>query len=191
MEFFRHARYEVADFYAGLIFSTLDIEVRQDLQDCMVTDHELVQVWDKAIRDISHGREERWERHFQMALDVSPHDLEACSSNGKLRTVGRQIDTWWDSFWSQEDASEILEFNYREHPFKVGHQVGAMRIDWELGYYYDAGKRFGNVWNLLIGKPEWQQPEEFLPSGPQRYPLADFYAGSLENLFNVNYAEEL
>ena len=120
MEFFRnlrsahHARHapaEVAEFYSGLIYSTLDIELHHDLKNCMVADHELLQVWDKAINELANGKIDRWEEHFQMALEMSPQDFEMCGSNGKLRTVGRQIETWWELFWSQEDADEILEFN--------------------------------------------------------------------------------
>ena len=31
----------------------------------------------------------------------------------------------------------------------------AMRLNWETGYYFDAGKRFANMWKLMIGEPEW------------------------------------
>ena len=30
-----------------------------------------------------------------------------------------------------------------------------MRLNWETGYYYDAGRRFGNLWKILIGEPQW------------------------------------
>lgn len=30
-----------------------------------------------------------------------------------------------------------------------------MKFNWETGYYWDAGKRFGEFWKILMGEPEW------------------------------------
>ena len=38
-------------------------------------------------------------------------------------------------------------------------EVVAMRLNWETGYFYDAGRRFGNIWSILIGVPEWTEVE--------------------------------
>ena len=37
---------EVAEFYAGMIQSTFEIDIRKDLQACMVDDKDLAKLWD-------------------------------------------------------------------------------------------------------------------------------------------------
>ena len=52
----RSTRYAIADFYAGIVSSTFDMNVRTELQECMVRDDELVDLWDQAISHLANGR---------------------------------------------------------------------------------------------------------------------------------------
>ena len=146
---------EVADFYAGMIKTTFDLDIRKDLQACMVRDDDLTKVWDMAIEELATDKEEAWEEHFEMAIKLSPHDMVKCGKIGKVAIAGKQLGIWWETFWEQEDADEILKENFKNHQGKSMFNVAATRMDWEFGYYFHAGKRFGSLWNTLIGKPEW------------------------------------
>lgn len=76
-----------------------------------------------------------------------------------------------------------------------------MRFNWETGFSYDAGKRLGNFWKIMIGEPVWtdvdyldqqayeQDQEELAYDG--RYPLADFYAAMFERIWNVDFYEQI
>ena len=44
---------EVADFYAGMIKTTFDLDIRRDLQACMVRDDELTKLWDMTIEELA------------------------------------------------------------------------------------------------------------------------------------------
>ena len=67
-----------------------------------------------------------------------------------------------------------------------------MRLNWETGYYFDAGKRFGNLWKSLIGEPQWIDDFELNygdesvnqeQNSGERYPLADFYAAQIYEIW--------
>lgn len=113
--------------------------------------------------------------NFIKAVQSLPEDTGPCAENGKLRNVSRQMNEWWGSFWDQgEIADTILAERKEQHKFDIMKQVMTMRFDWEVGYYYDAGKRFANIWMTLIGEPMWidfetmidPMPEEFLDDEP-------------------------
>ena len=53
-------RNEIADLYACVVSTTFDLEIREDLQDCMVQDESLVTQWDEAISALSNGNDEEW-----------------------------------------------------------------------------------------------------------------------------------
>ena len=151
-------RYEVADFYGGIVTSTFDLEVREDLQKCMVRDEKLVEIWDQGISSLSKGEEDEATRLFGLALARFNDDLEPCIDNAKLNIVTRQFAMWWDSFWGEHDTdlgNDIIAKHKSENKLKVMESKLAMRLNWETGYYYDAGKRFGNLWKIMIGAPEW------------------------------------
>ena len=82
-------RYEVADFYGGIVTSTFDLEVREDLQKCMVRDEKLVEIWDQGISSLSKGDEDESTRLFGLALARFNDDLEPCIDNAKLNIVTR------------------------------------------------------------------------------------------------------
>ena len=65
------------------------------------------------------------------------------------------MDNWWRVYWRQEVAQDLFDQFRAENKFQIGKQVMAMRLNWETGYYFDAGKRFANMWKLMIGEPEW------------------------------------
>ena len=100
MDFFTHKSNEVASFYAGIVASTFHLDVKQELQDCMVKDQDLVNEWDKAIKSLSVGETEEWRTLSSAIFGRAGEDLENCANNAKLRTVGYQLDYWWGSFWS-------------------------------------------------------------------------------------------
>lgn len=58
MEFLKNQRFEVADFYAGIVANTFHMEVRDDLQACMPKADDLTNLWDEAISELSKGNEE-------------------------------------------------------------------------------------------------------------------------------------
>jgi len=93
-------KYEVADLYAGIVQSTLHLDVQSELRDCFVRDQDLVDIWSAAITGLSTGNEEAWRTNFSAAILRSQNDTEACASSAKLRTAGRQLDNWWETFWS-------------------------------------------------------------------------------------------
>ena len=97
-------RNEVAEFYSGLIYTTFDLNVRHELNECMENDHKLTVEWDKAIKNLAQDNQESWEKHFKLAMKLSPHDMEKCGEIGKLAIVGGQLEHWWSTFWSQEGA---------------------------------------------------------------------------------------
>ena len=112
LSFLKGNRNEVADFYAGLILTTFDLNVRHELQECMVIDHELTLTWDKAIKELSHNQQESWEKHFKLAMKLSPHDMDKCSELGKIAVVGGQLENWWTTFWSQPGAQDLIQENF-------------------------------------------------------------------------------
>ena len=143
-------RNEVADFYSGLIYTTFDLNVRHELNECMVNDHKLAVEWDKAIKDLANDNQESWEKHFKLAMKLSPHDMEDCSEIGKLAVVGGQLENWWTTFWSQEGAQDLIEENFMKRPMKNKMHVAATYFDWTHGYAWDAGKQFGRFWHAMI-----------------------------------------
>lgn len=75
-----------------------------------------------------------------------------------------------------------------------------LRVDWELGYYYDAGKRFGEFWNILIGKPQWKldlSDDDVPEVAPIRSAyfksntLATFYGNVFGEWFNADQTKAL
>ena len=140
LHFLGGERNEVADFYAGMIYSTYDLNVRHELQECMKTDHKLTTTWDKAIRELAHDKQESWEKHFKLAMKLSPHDMEECGEIGKIAVVGGQLEHWWTTFWSQDDAQELLMENFERHPMRNIFHVKSTYLGWEHGYSWDAGK---------------------------------------------------
>jgi len=81
-----------------------------------------------------------------------------------------------------------------------------MRFNWETGYSFDAGKRLGNFWKILIGEPEWidhesyfyqeqeqeVEPDAFNTAGyDERYPLAVFYAAFFEEIWHESYYDQI
>ena len=114
MDFFSFVagtKIEVADFYAGMIQTSFDLDIRKDLQACMVHDKELTKVWDMAIEELATDQKDAWEEHFDLAIRLSPHDMDACSKLGKVAVAGQQLEKWWVTFWDQADAEDILESN--------------------------------------------------------------------------------
>ena len=96
----RATRYAVADFYAGIATSTFEMDVRPELQQCMVRDDGLIELWDQAISNLSQGRQDAWKDSFRQAMERSEKDLQGCGESAKLRHVGRQLDNWWETFWA-------------------------------------------------------------------------------------------
>ena len=109
----RGARYAVADFYAGIAQSTFDMNVKAELQECMVRDDGLTSLWDSAISDLSQGREDKFKDSFREAMERTGSDLAHCGENAKLSILGHQLDSWWENFWGQGDdiALGIYETN--------------------------------------------------------------------------------
>ena len=191
---------EVAEFYAGMIQSTFEIDIRKDLQACMVDDKDLAKLWDQTIDEIWNGQEV-WEKHFELALDLSPHDMTACAKLPKVAIAGKQLQMWWETFWAQEDADNICDSNYSKNYNKSNANIVAVRFDWELGYYYDAGKRFGKFWNVLMGKPQWEFDDQLeqvafdaVPADTSYFngnTMAIFQGKALAYLFNEDLTEQL
>ena len=66
----------------------------------MVKDDELIDLWDRAISNLSQGRHDIFKESFRQVMERSEKDLEGCGEVGKLRMVGRQLDNWWETFWA-------------------------------------------------------------------------------------------
>ena len=189
---------EVADFYAGMIKTTFDLDIRKDLQACMVEDKELAKLWDKTIEELATDQDV-WEEHFGLALELSPHDLDACGKIPKVAVAGKQLQLWWENFWMQEGADDTCTENFEKNQGKSIANIMALRADWELGYYYDAGKRFGKLWNILIGKPQWhfEQPEAMSKAAPvdsayfNGNAMAIFSGKALAYLFDEDLTEQI
>ena len=105
---------EVADFYAGMIKTTFDLDIRKDLQACMVEDKELAKLWDKTIEELATDQDV-WEEHFGLALELSPHDLDACGKIPKVAVAGKQLQLWWENFWMQEGADDTCTENFEKN----------------------------------------------------------------------------
>lgn len=129
----------------------------------MVRDDALVDLWGRAIQQLSSGKEEEWKASFREAMERSADDLTDCGRNAKLRLLGRQLGSWWESHWAQGDdaALALLESNKAANKAQLWKQVMAMRFNWETGYSFDAGRRLGNYWKLLIGETQWFDQDEF------------------------------
>lgn len=89
MNIFLEQRNEVADFYAGLVANTFDLDIKEDLQECMVRDENLVGLWDEAITALSTGDMDDWKVLYGKAHSLSFENVGDCNSNGKLRAAGR------------------------------------------------------------------------------------------------------
>ena len=204
----RSTRYAIADFYAGIVSSTFDMNVRTELQECMVRDDGLVELWDQAISHLSNGHLDKWQASFKSAVERSSSDLKTCGKNGKLHLVGRQLDNWWELFWNQEGVAEAtFEKNRAANKGALLKEGVSMRLNWETGFSFDAGKRLGNLWKILIGEPVWSSDfdewyeayHEYMSSSEEnsaapnaeRYPLADFYAGFFEDVWGEAYYEQI
>ena len=126
-------------------------------------------------------------------MERSAEDLAGCGGNGKLRLVGRQLDNWWETFWAQGDDASLatIELNRAANKANLLKQVFALRFNWETGYSFDAGKRLGNFWKILIGEPSWTDTSEHYryeePLYFERYPLGDFYGGLFETIWQVDF----
>ena len=153
-------QYPVAEFYAGLMHATFDVEVGHELQECMVQDENLTETWDHALKHLSKGKKDKWEKELGQAIKATFDNMDACAENPKIATFGPKLEAWWVDFWSQPDALEIVEHNFKEEWLKVSLEVLAMRTKWEFGYYHAAGKTFGHFWNNLIGKPDWSDHQD-------------------------------
>ena len=71
--------------------------------------------------------------------------------SGKLRAVARQVNAWWDQFWGiGDEAHDILDAKLRENRIATMKEMGALRLNWETGRYFEAGKRFTKFWTILI-----------------------------------------
>lgn len=70
-----------------------------------------------------------------------------------------------------------------------------MRFNWEIGSYYDAGMRVGNVWSIEIGQPDWvdnqSHSEKLVDEKEEAYPLADFYGAYFEELYQEKFYDEI
>ena len=65
-----------------------------------------------------------------------------------------------------------------------------MRFNWETGYSFDAGKRLGTFWKILIGEPSWTDANDYFYEQDvifDRYPLGDFYGGLFEEIWHVDF----
>ena len=82
--------------------------------------------------------------------------MESCAEmSDKFNLVEGQSDFWWADFFANPDADEIIAENAEFNKGTMVWQVVTMKFNWETGYYFDAGKRFGNFWKVLLGEPEW------------------------------------
>ena len=186
MEFSTKNKNEVASFYAGLVASTFHLDVKQELQDCMVRDPELVDEWDKAIKSLSMGETDAWRTQSTHIFNRAEEDLESCIKSAKLRTVGTQLDHWWGSFWSQGDAAiQLIDQRGQDSWLDLKKQALAMRFNWQFKQYYDAGVRLGNFWSIEIGAPKWVDQIDFEEEedlSTEAYPLSEFYAAYFEEI---------
>ena len=185
------------------------MNVRTELQECMVRDDELVDLWDQAISHLSNGRLDKWQASFKTAVERSTSDLKTCEENGKLQLVGRQLDNWWMIFWDRADgiAEATFEKNRAANKGALLKEGVSMRLNWETGFSFDAGKRLGNLWKILIGEPVWTQNfDDWYGAGYdksvshedvqhdnnyERYPLAGFYAAFYEEIWGEAYYEQI
>ena len=193
MEFFSQKENEVASFYAGLVFSTFHLDVKQELQDCMVRDQDLVDLWNKGISSLSVGETDEWHSQIDILFERIDNDFEGCTESAVLRTVALQFDNWWGTFWSDsQKAWEQIDEHAAENWLALKKQSIALRFNWEIGSFYDAGVRLGNFWSIEIGTPQWvdhlssetEQQEE-------SYPLAIFYGAYFEELYQDNQTDQL
>ena len=122
----------------------------------MVKDDKLVEIWNQGISSLSKGDEDESTRLFGLALERFNDDMDPCVDNAKLNIVTRQFGIWWETFWNEhgdELGNDIIQKHKSENKLKVMEHRLTMRMNWETGYYYDAGRRFGNLWKLMIGEP--------------------------------------
>ena len=153
----------------------------------MLHDEELLSHWDETITYLSQGKHQEWQAKMGLMISRLDYDLAPCVEDAKLRAVGQQMDTWWGFFWSHGDESfALFDQNMKENKFQITKHSMAMRLNWETGYYSDAGARFANIFKILIGEAKWvdfedtPNQENYENYEDERYPLADFYAGYFE-----------
>ena len=60
--------YPVADFYAGIVNSTFQLDARDELQNCMVPDQDLTALWDTTVENWTWGKESKWQKGMGEAL---------------------------------------------------------------------------------------------------------------------------
>lgn len=60
-------------------------------------------------------------------------------------------------FWDRADgiAEATFEKNRAANKGALLKEGVSMRLNWETGFSFDAGKRLGNLWKILIGEPVW------------------------------------
>lgn len=194
----------IAEFYAGITQATFELDVREDLNSCMnQTDAELGTLWQKALDNLAAGNEDQWERYFSMAQSVSAIELMPCGESSDLLQLGSQLEMWWGSFWSNPEAHKEVEASYSANKAEIDGLVSGTVTKWDEGDFFGAGESFGQFWSILIGKPTWQ--ESPFPENPttednvdteniesaSKHPLADYYASSLNELFNEDWTEEI
>ena len=121
MQFISETRFQLADFYAGMAQSTLDIDVKEELRACIVPDEELSDLWDLTVTQVSgYGiNDDQWTQTLGKMIDRLGHDVAPCKENGKLRAVGRQLDNWWRLFWNQDYAHDLFDKSRADNKFKI------------------------------------------------------------------------
>ena len=114
-----HKKIAVPEFYAGMYQALYDINVRDDLNECMKMDKALYENWNEAINDLYFGEVADFMKAFELAQERSPKDMHKCKKSSKFSAVEYQRSFWWDSFWAQEDAWQIVSNNLENFEDKL------------------------------------------------------------------------
>ena len=145
----------MADFYAGYAEHSVGVKVIDELRDCMLRDDEVTYTWDQALKAMWKQERTEWIDLKDKAFGMSEPLFAECLENGKIQVVMPEIDAWWTGFYESNDALTELKDNFERNKLRIKANAVLMHVQWQLGFYYAAGKSFGRFDRLLMGPPKW------------------------------------
>ena len=91
----------LADFYAGMAQGVANIDIRKELQSCILPDEELYELWDSALVQMSLGNDKDWTKKFSYMIKLIDLDLAPCLERSKLSPIGAETGAWLTQNWMQ------------------------------------------------------------------------------------------
>lgn len=92
-----------------------------------------------------------FDKYFAAVQVLDKFNWAPCMQDKAVAALVEKDGKWWNDFWTQKDPMDQMAANIKKNEKELRETVSQLQKNWHSNDYASAGKKYGQMWALLMG----------------------------------------